>query len=67
MTFPVKDTEAELAYCESEMGCALVVESAGVYGARRAFDGVKVVTAQAISAMGTRNVKINPKIKDHTG
>lgn len=68
MALPLKDTEALLAYCESEQSCVLVIESPGVYGSKRASDGVKTLTAQTLALIGSHNVKVHPRIKtDYTG
>lgn len=65
---PSTDLERHLAYLETEQGCQLVVEAANTYGSVRDIDRVKVVTAQSKSQMGTRNTKINPRVKsDYTG
>jgi transposase len=66
---PANDTERHLAYCESEQGCVLVIETSGTtYGSMRDIDRVKFLTAQTKAQMGTRNQKVNPNVKkDFTG
>jgi hypothetical protein len=55
----ITELERELSYYESELGGVLVIETSGTaYGVIRDIDRKKILTAQTLSQIGTRDAKV---------
>ena len=54
----INKLERELSYYAGEQGCAPVIETSGsAYGAMRDIDRKKILTAQTLSRIGTRDAR----------